>query len=211
MIVENENHRRNLSALMADRGGGHWALPPAFISIIWLIYSGIGTQITGWLIVFGGIMACYDLASRRIPNALTGALALAGLGWGLYEGGLTGLGWSVLGGLTGFSLMAFFFFIGAVGAGDVKALGALSTFLSPYLALTLFCLTTIIGGVLAVIILLRAGFGLRQSAAEKDRNLKLAFGNVLAGIKSGPSGLSMPYGLAILGGVVAMAAIGVIQ
>ena len=211
MTVAIDNQRRNLFGVMEDRGGGHWALPPAFISIVWLIFSGIGARMTGWLIVFSGVMACYDLASRRIPNALTAALALTGLAWGLYEGGLAGLGSALLGGLTGFSLMALFFFIGAVGAGDVKALGALSTFLSPYLALTLFCLTTIIGGVLAISILLKAGLKSKRSAADKNRDLNLAFGNVLAGIKSGPSGLSMPYGLAILGGVVAMAAIGVIR
>ncbi len=211
MTVESGAQRRNLSNLMEDRGGGHWALPPAFISIIWLIFSGIGIQITGWLIVFSGLMACYDLASRRIPNPLTAVLALTGLAWGFAGGGPAGLGSAFLGGLTGFSLMALFFFIGAVGAGDVKALGALSTFLSPYLALTLFCLTAIIGGVLAVTILIRAGLGSKRATAERGRDLTLAFGNVLAGIKSGPSGLSMPYGLAIMGGVVAMAALGVIR
>ena len=210
MIVAHDIQRRDLFSLMEDRGGGHWALPPAFLSVVWLIFSGTGVQVTGWLVVFSGLMACYDLASRRIPNALTAVLALTGLAWGFAGGGLTGLGTALLGGLTGFGLMAFFFFIGAVGAGDVKALGALSTFLSPYLALTLFCLTTIIGGVLAVSILLRAGLRLNRRNSN-PRDISLAFGNVMSGIKSGPSGLSMPYGLAILGGVVAMTVIGVIR
>ncbi len=210
MKVANDIQRQNLLGLMEDRGGGHWALPPAFISVVWLSFSGLGFEITGWLIVFSGLMASYDLASRRIPNAITAVLALTGLAWGLAEGGLPGLWASLLGGLTGFSLMAFFFFIGAVGAGDVKALGALSTFLSPYLALTLFCLTTVIGGVLALSIIARAGLRSRRSGS-KPADLSQVLGNALAGIKTGPSGLSMPYGLAILGGVVAMAAIGVIR
>ena len=209
MMVVKDNQRQGFLSLMEDRGGGHWALPPAFISVVWLSYSGLGFQMTGWLVVFSGLMACYDLSSRRIPNAITAVLALTGLAWGLAGGGLSGLWTSFLAGLTGFSLMAFFFFIGAVGAGDVKALGALSTFLSPYTALTLFILTTLIGGVLALSILAKAALS-SKSRKSSTANPSHYLASALAGVKTGPSGLSMPYGLAILGGVMAMAAMGVL-
>jgi|GEM_PF-516651 len=188
--------------LMAGSGGGHWGLLPAFMSLPWLINGLQGeAAVKGWLVVLASLMACYDLADRRIPNQLTATAAAAGIIWGLADNGLAGGGQALLAGLVGFGLMAVFFFLGAVGAGDVKALGALCTFLSPFGALSLFILTTLVGGLLAL---------LRLSGLAWDRSGQKGslFKNGLAGLRLNGSGLTMPYGLSIWGGTVALIALG---
>lgn len=79
--------------------------------------------------------------------------------------------------------MAVFFFIGAVGAGDVKAMGALGAFLTPAGSLELFIWTTLAGGFMAVARMIWA----RQFTASGG----------LAGLRLSKSGLTLPYGLAI--------------
>lgn len=140
-------------------------------------------------------MASYDLACRRIPNSLNALTALWGLAWGLADGGLAGLGQSLLGALVAFGLMAVFFFVGAVGAGDVKALGALGAFLGPWGSVELFVWTTLAGGAMAIVRLLWA------------RRLMIA-GAGLSALRLGQSGLTMPYGLAICAAAFMVAAMG---
>ena len=184
---------------MEGFGGGHWALLPAFMSLP-LLMNGLSGQAAaqGWLLVLASLMACYDLADRRIPNQLTATAAAAGLIWGLAVSGPAGGGQAFLAGLAGFSLMAVFFFLGAVGAGDVKALGALCTFLSPFGALSLFVLTTLVGGLLALGVLVGGRL------FQKDPLFKTG----LTSLRLGGKGPTMPYGLAIWGGTVALIALG---
>lgn len=75
-----------------------------------------------------GIACRYDYKSRRIPNGLILGCLLAGLGTRLWEQGISGIG-GYLGNIL-LTTMAFylFFYIGAMGAGDVKLLGACAGF-----------------------------------------------------------------------------------
>lgn len=169
-------------------GGTHWGLLPALGVLPFFAASGQAGP-TLWVPWLACLMASYDLAQRRIPNPLNALAALMGLAWSLGTGGLVGLGQGLLGGLVGFGLLAVFFFMGAVGAGDVKALAALGTFLGPWGALGLFLYTVLAGGVLALL------------------RLALAHGSLGAGGWRlwGPQarGLEMPYGLAIACGALA--------
>jgi len=177
------NHER------ANLGGTHWGLIPALGVLPFFAASGqAGPNL--WVPWLAAIMASYDLAERRIPNSLNALTALMGLLWSLAHGGLGGLGQGLLGGLTGFGLLAVFFFMGAVGAGDVKALAALCTFLGPWGALGLFLYTVLAGGLLA---LLRLGMARRSPSLEGG----------LGGLLLLAQGLEMPYGLAIACGALA--------
>jgi prepilin peptidase CpaA len=140
-----------------------------------------------WVLVLAALMASYDLATRRIPNPLNAMAALSGLAWALMAWGLPGLGQAVLGGLIAFALMAVIYFIGGVGAGDVKAMAALGTFLSPWGAFELFVFTLLAGGVLAVLRLAIARRGVAISGGQGVFRLQA-------------SGLSLPYGVAICAG-----------
>ncbi len=163
-----------------------WILIPAVACLPWLWWSRGGPAV--WMVLLAAVMASFDLATHRIPNFLTAAAAAGGLAWGAAAQGLDGGFSALLGGLTGFGLMAVFFFLGAVGGGDVKAVGALSTFLSPLQAVHLFVLIALAGGALAL--------G-RLAAARGSPGLGLGLGS-----------LSLPYGLAIFGGVVALVCTG---
>ncbi|MCB2191829.1 MAG: A24 family peptidase [Deltaproteobacteria bacterium] len=140
------------------------------------------------MVMFGLIMASYDLASLRIPNALNALTACCGLVLALMAGGWSALVSALGGGLVAFGLMAVFFFLGAIGAGDVKALAALGIFVGPWGALELFLLTVLSGGALALI---------RVLVAHGPSCLR--HGWAVA------KGLNLPYGLAICAGAIWLA------
>ena len=98
-------------------------------------------------------MAWTDLRTHRIPNLLNLFCALSGLGYQLGARGLGGLSDGLLGLLLGFFLMIGFYLLAGIGAGDVKALAALGTWLGPMNTLLLFVFMGISGLPLVIIFL----------------------------------------------------------
>ena len=104
-----------------------------------------------------GVISCAtDVQSRRIPNVLTFGAAIAGVifhaTWG--NGALFSVeGWAV-------AAAAFVipFALGGLGAGDVKLLGALGTWLGPGQAIWLALYTGVAGGVLSVVVATYYGY-----------------------------------------------------
>jgi prepilin peptidase CpaA len=96
-----------------------------------------------------GIAAAIDLRTGRIPNPLTATVAAAGLGLAAF--GLTGhsIAGAACGAVVGFALMLPGHLLGGTGAGDVKLLAALGTWLGPGGVLMAFLYSAIAGGVLA--------------------------------------------------------------
>jgi prepilin peptidase CpaA len=94
--------------------------------------------------------AAIDIATRRIPNTVTGGLAAAGLA--LAAVGLTHLTVSsaLLGMAAGLALMLPGHILGATGAGDVKLFAAAGTLLGIGQILNAFAAVAIAGGVLAL-------------------------------------------------------------
>jgi len=110
------------------------------------------------------VLAAYsDTRYHRIPNGVTLGGAVAGLVLQSYFGGFGALGSGLLGLAVGFALFLPFYIRGAMGAGDVKLMAAAGAFLGPSATLWAAAFTMIVGGVMAVAILLRHG-GLRQLA-----------------------------------------------
>lgn len=161
--------------------GANWGLLPAGLFALgglWAPAAHAGPAAAFALLA--SLMACYDLACRRIPNPLTALTALWGLAWALAVAGPAGLLTALGGGLTAFAIMTVFFLLGAMGAGDVKAMAALAVFLSPWGAVELFMLVALCGGALAV----------GRALAARS----------LAGLR----GLELPYGVAIWAGAMAL-------
>jgi prepilin peptidase CpaA len=73
--------------------------------------------------------AIFDQRQRRIPNAVTIPMFLAGWVYQLAFGGLQGLADGGLAFLLGFGALFVLWLIGAAGGGDVKLLGGLSVWL----------------------------------------------------------------------------------
>ncbi len=169
---------REPGAVLAELGGARWGLLPALASLPWLISLGGETSgVRSCFVLLACLMASFDVVTRRIPNPLTALTALTGLVLAWAQGGWGGLGQAAGAGLVAFALMLVFHLMGAVGAGDVKALGALGCFSAPWGAVQLFLFTALAGGLLAGVFLL---LGRRRH--------------------------TLPYGVAIAAGALALAA-----
>ena len=105
------------------------------------------------LIPFLVVAISIDFASHRIPNLLT--LIMLGCGFILQFAllGASGLLDAFGGMVVGAMILLPFYAIGAMGAGDVKLLGAAGSFLGPSGALMAGVLTLCVGGVLGIIVL----------------------------------------------------------
>ena len=105
-------------------------------------------------IVLAGTVAgaLIDVWSRRVPNALTFALAIAGLLVAAAGVGPLGPATALAGGATGLALMLPGYLVGGTGAGDVKLLAAAGTLLGPAVTLWAFGFTLIAGGAMALLI-----------------------------------------------------------
>ncbi|GFM32132.1 A24 family peptidase [Desulfovibrio subterraneus] len=96
-----------------------------------------------------------DLKGQRIPNWLTfPAMAFALAFHGITQG-LDGLAFSLSGLTLGFGVMILPYLFGAMGAGDVKLMMAAGAFLGFSLTLQAFLLTSLAGGLYAIIMLAR--------------------------------------------------------
>jgi prepilin peptidase CpaA len=109
------------------------------------------------LVVVVGTAGVYDLRFRRIPNWLV----LAGLVLGFCVNTVL-FGWAGLrlAGL-GFGLALLIYMplhlLRAMGAGDVKLMAAVGSLVGPGNWLMLFVITAVVGGVVALVVLLFAG------------------------------------------------------
>lgn len=146
-----------------------------------------------------------DLQRRRIPNWLTLGSAVAGLAWHVANSRGDGLLFAIAGGAVGLVMFVVPFALGGLGAGDVKLVAALGTWLGPSDALWLALYTGVAGGALALIVSLASGY------------LREAIGNVwlllmhwrVAGMRPLPEltlkqarGPKLAYGLSIFAGTV---------
>ena len=127
-----------------------------------------------------------DIRVRRIPNALTAAMA--GVGVGLAASGVSGISLtaSVVGFVVGFALMMPGHALGATGAGDVKLMAAVGAIVGPALVVSAFLFTAVAGGVLAIAVAVRrqrlaatlAGTGRLISApGEAKKEIRAATGS----------------------------------
>lgn len=160
-------------------------------------------------------VAC-DIRSRRIPNRLVGAGMATGLalqatvtpGEGLFSEQFGAIGLLLaLGGLAlGLLLLLPMYALGALGAGDVKLMAMIGTFLGPQemLGVTLFSLVA--GGVLALLFAVFDG-----SLAKVLGNVRtMLLGSLLRGMSGGAARLDeppattgkLPYAIAIACGTV---------
>lgn len=138
------------------------------------------------------LAALSDLVSLRIPNWLTGALALAfPLAALIVAHGTTGhsIDWlsHVEAGAAVFAGAALLFACGLLGGGDVKLLAAMALWSGLPMMLPLLFLVAIIGGAFALVVL-----GLRQPLVQVS---------ILAVLRRVPallhSRMPIPYGIPI--------------
>jgi prepilin peptidase CpaA len=123
------------------------------------------------LVLIGILAACCvtDLKSRRIPNIITAPTMIVGLAYHGMIYGLDGLAFAGLGLVLGLAVMLVPFLIGLMGAGDVKLMAAAGAILGPNALLDAFLITSLYGGIYALVVLaMNRGYLKRVFLAIRD-------------------------------------------
>jgi len=162
--------------------------------------------------------AVYDVRYRRIPNwiNLLGFLAGVGLNEFLtYDGPArwSGLVKSLEGFALGFGVYFILYAIRAMGAGDVKLMGAVGAIVGPADWFGIFIVTAIVGGIMAMLlILLRKRFkttiwnvGFILSEMKEGRPAYV--GKEELDVRS-PKAMGLPHGAVIAVGTIFYIAVG---
>lgn len=125
----------------------------------------------------GVTAAVLDLRTRRIPNALSAAVAATGLTLAAVHAGAVNLTLAIDGMLVGFLFMMPGYLFGATGGGDVKLFAAMGTFLGPDMIALAFLYTAVAGGILALSIsMMRRSLG--QTLAQATTLVSTGGANV---------------------------------
>lgn len=109
------------------------------------------------VLVGGSLAAIADLRTRRIPNAITGAMAACGVVLAATGASGVSVGGSVLGFALGLLLMLPGHLLGATGAGDLKLLASVGAIVGPAEVVAAFLFTALVGGLAAVAVALHRG------------------------------------------------------
>lgn len=141
-----------------------------------------------------------DYAQRRVPNWLNAALATTGfLAQGLFFG-VPGVVNGLLGLLVGLGVLIVPWAMHGMGAGDVKLMAAIGVWFGPWMTMVAFIVGALVGGVLAVVMILAAG---RWSMAWanmgvillKMRSKETMFSEFGSAKSLGPTPQLLPYGV----------------
>jgi prepilin peptidase CpaA len=92
-----------------------------------------------------------DMRTRRIPNWLVLPFLFAGITASTWLLGWQGLGRSLMGLGLGLVLFGVMFFMGGMGAGDVKLAAAIGAWVGPTQLFLALLLTAILGGIMALV------------------------------------------------------------
>ena len=101
------------------------------------------------------VVAAYiDGKQLRVPNWLTYPLVLSGLVFNTWVNGFSGLGDALLGTAVGLLCLLPLYAVGGMGAGDVKLMAGLGAWLGAVVTFYAFCVSTVVGAVMAVAMVL---------------------------------------------------------
>jgi prepilin peptidase CpaA len=142
-----------------------------------------------------------DIRSRRIPNLVTFPALLLGIvcHWALGgpNGALLALGAALLAG----AILLPGWFLGLMGAGDVKLMAALAAWLgSPRAGLFAVLFSLIAGGIISVIVALHRGILIQTLRNAASLVPRVAAGIGTTGSPPANSGVRVPKALAFMAG-----------
>jgi prepilin peptidase CpaA len=158
------------------------------------------------LVILVILAAGFDIRYRRIPNWLVFIGMLLGLAMNLFLFGWAGLQLSLIG--VGLAFLIYFpmFVLRGMGAGDVKLMMAIGALVGPANWLAIFFFTGILGGLLAIGILLwrkhvgQTLFNVMYIVGELLRFRAPYTGNADMDVNS-KHAMTMPHGATIAAGV----------
>ncbi len=110
-----------------------------------------------WLVTMVLVVAAViDGWKLKVPNWITFPFVVAGWTYSAVWFGWVGLGWSMAGTGVGLLLLLPAYAIGGMGAGDVKLLAGVGAWVWGTVTFYAFCVSAVVGGVLAVAMVLYA-------------------------------------------------------
>ena len=143
-----------------------------------------------------GVAMVTDLRSRRIPNTLTfPALALALLVRFTLQGSL-GLGLAVAGAVLAPAILLVVHLGKGIGMGDLKLAAAVGAFFGPVPAIVAMLVSAVLGGIIAIALLMRRGQLLGDLLALVTSGIPFLKRTYDAPAGT-PAVMTMPYGVAI--------------
>jgi len=153
--------------------------------------------------LFGGF---WDLRFRRVPNILNLGILLAALAWHASRGQAT---CALSGAALGFAILLIPYFMGGMGAGDVKFMAALCAAAAWPRAIDTVLWSSISGGILVFTLALRPSDWRAAWLAGAEgigQGFRLAFGTIAARRKE-----KVPYALAMTAGFILSAFIPILE
>jgi len=157
------------------------------------------------------VASAIDYRARKVPNWLNAGLAAAGLAVQSACFGLDGLITALLGLAVGLAVLIVPWAMHGMGAGDVKLMAAIGAWFGPLMTLVAFAAGAVIGGIIAVVMILAGGrLGLAlvnfNTILVKCGHAKTAFGE-FGSVKSfGQTTQLLPYGIPLtIGSLIVLA------
>jgi prepilin peptidase CpaA len=158
------------------------------------------------LMVLLAICVITDLRERMIYNKVLLPFLVAGLILNTATGGISGLGYAIAGTAVGFSILLIPYFLGGMGAGDVKLLAVIGGLKGTFFVLTAAVYMAIAGGIIALFVLF-----FRKGALNRLKQIGMFFGGLRSGMRNplfldkDALNTTYPYGVAIaIGSVIAV-------
>jgi prepilin peptidase CpaA len=158
-----------------------------------LVEAGLAVMLIAIVIVCVGLPAILiDARVHRIPNLLVLATLGAGFLIHVLTGGVAGLKSATVGAVVGLALLLPFYLLRAMGAGDVKFMGALGALVGSGTVVLACAIALVAGGLLAVALLGWRSLG----AFENGPDLPAGEGAVST------VAMRMPYAAALVAGAL---------
>ncbi|MBM6619513.1 A24 family peptidase [Bacillus suaedaesalsae] len=142
-----------------------------------------------------------DLKSRKIYNIVIFPSLLLTFLLHFISDGFAGLGFSFLGFIVGFSILLIPYFLGGMGAGDVKLLALIGAMKGMQFVIVTSIYMALLGGLIGLLVLL-----FRKGALQRVRSIIYSLSGIRSGVRIplylDKEGLktTYPYGVAIAGG-----------
>ena len=164
--------------------------------------------IHGVLVVSLVIGVVVDYRTKRIPNALTLPMIVAGVALNAFRAGNEGSTMAFLGILVGIGVFFIPFIMGGIGGGDVKLMAGIGALKGPYFIFVTFIITALAGGAKALF----------RLAARKDERsavwsrLRASVTSIATGVKQQPEEKpsAFPYAICIVIGVIGSFTAGIV-